>query len=159
MVNHWEGHLIFQDIEDQLRENIPYHILNYSFFYKIFIKLLRSLFHPLQIIYRNLLQRCPTIEIIYIQILKIWRFFTFIIMFHIFVSSVCISIITVTYSFCFFFFFFFLLPFPSISNISISVKNSNFTTVFLILPRLVGGGGGLLGPQHQSFCNNFWMTF
>ena len=31
MVNHYEGYVIFQDIEDQLRENILNHFLHCSF--------------------------------------------------------------------------------------------------------------------------------
>ena len=34
MVNHCEGHGLFEDIEYQLQENILHHFLNYSNFYK-----------------------------------------------------------------------------------------------------------------------------
>ena len=34
MVNHCEGHVIFQDIKHQLQENIIYHVFHYSFFMK-----------------------------------------------------------------------------------------------------------------------------
>ena len=63
--------------------------------------------------------------IIYIPILKIWRFFIFIIIFHVFVISFCRSINRVTYSYSNTFF---------CHNISISIKRSNFTLmIFLIL--------------------------
>ena len=48
MVNHYEVHVIFQDIEHQLQENILHHFLHYSF-YEIFIKL-RIISYPLKII-------------------------------------------------------------------------------------------------------------
>ena len=70
------------------------------FFYRILIKL-RSIFDLLKIIYWKLLQHCPTLQIIYIPTLKtlnIWWFFTFIIIFHVFIISFCISINRVTYS-------------------------------------------------------------
>ena len=34
MVNHREGHVIFEDIEHQLQENILHDLLHYSFFMK-----------------------------------------------------------------------------------------------------------------------------
>ena len=34
MVNHYEGHVIFQHVEHQLRENILHHFLHYNFFMK-----------------------------------------------------------------------------------------------------------------------------
>ena len=35
MVNHYEGHLDFQDIEHQLRENILYHFHDYSYLWDL----------------------------------------------------------------------------------------------------------------------------
>ena len=55
-------------------------------FYKIFIKL-RSIFDSLEIIYRKLLRHFLSIKSIYIPIFKIWWFFIFIIIIHIFVIS------------------------------------------------------------------------
>ena len=53
MVNHYEVHVIFQDIEHQLEKNILHHFPRYTFFYEIFIKL-KSIFDPLQVIYWKL---------------------------------------------------------------------------------------------------------
>ena len=50
LVNHYEFHAIFQDIEHQLQENILHHFLHYSFFNETFIKL-RGIFYPLEVIY------------------------------------------------------------------------------------------------------------
>ena len=66
-------------------------------FYKIFIKL-RSIFDLLKIVYSKLLRHCPFIYIISIPILKAWWFFIFIIIFHVFVISFCISINRMAYS-------------------------------------------------------------
>ena len=65
MVNHYDVHVIFQDIEHQLQKNIFHHFFHYSFC-EISIKL-RSLFNPLKIIYWKLLRHCPTIQIISIS--------------------------------------------------------------------------------------------
>ena len=70
MVNHYKAPAIFQDIEHQLQENILHQFLHYSFF-EIFTKL-KSIFYPFKIIYR--------------------QFFIFIIIFHVFAISFCISI-------------------------------------------------------------------
>ena len=59
MVNHYEFHVICQDIKHQLQENILLHFLPYSF-YEIFIKL-RSISYPLKIIYWKILQNCLVI--------------------------------------------------------------------------------------------------
>ena len=37
MVNHDEVHVLFQDIDHQLQENILHHFLHFSFFMKSFI--------------------------------------------------------------------------------------------------------------------------
>ena len=50
------------------------------------------------IIYRQLLWHCLTIKIIYIPIFKIWRFFIFNRIFHVFVISFRISMNSMTYS-------------------------------------------------------------
>ena len=93
--NHYEAHVISQDTEHQIQENFlhPFFII---IFYEIFIKL-RSIFYPFKILYWKLLRHCPTIRIIYIPILKIWWFFIFIVIFHVFVITFCISINRVTY--------------------------------------------------------------
>ena len=59
MKNHYEVHVIFQDIEHQVQENILHHFLHNTF-YEIIIKL-RSMFDPLQVIYWNVLQHYPSI--------------------------------------------------------------------------------------------------
>ena len=60
MVNHYEVHVIFQDIEHQLQGNILQNFRLIFVFYEIFIKL-RIIFDPLKIIYWKLLQH-PNIE-------------------------------------------------------------------------------------------------
>ena len=67
MVNCYKLHVIFQDVEHQLQENILYHFPEYSF-YEIFIKL-TSIFNPLKVLYWKLLRHCSKISIIYIPIL------------------------------------------------------------------------------------------
>ena len=57
--SHHEVHVILEDIEHQLQENILHHFLHYSF-YEIFIKL-RNIFNPLKTIYGKLLRHCPII--------------------------------------------------------------------------------------------------
>ena len=47
MVNHHEVHVIFEDIEHQLQENISFITFFIIVFYEIFIKL-RSIFDPLK---------------------------------------------------------------------------------------------------------------
>ena len=89
MVKHYEVHVIVQDIEHQLQK-LFFIIFFIIVFYKIFIQL-TILFHPLKIYWR-LLSHCPTIWIIYIPILKIWRFLILIIIFNVFIISFCISI-------------------------------------------------------------------
>ena len=93
-VNHYDVHVIFQDIQQQLQEKFRHHFLHYSYL-SIYIKL-RSIFYPLKIIYRKLLRYSPTISNIYIPLLNIRRSF-FIIIFHVFVISFCILINRVTY--------------------------------------------------------------
>ena len=60
MVNNCEGHVIFQEIENQLQKNIRYHFNHFNCFYEILIKL-RSIYDPLKIVYWKLLRHCPTI--------------------------------------------------------------------------------------------------
>ena len=89
-------------------------------FYEIFIKL-GSIFYLQKVFTGNFYYIAqPSKLIIYIPILNIWRFFVFIIIFHVFVISFCMLINICP-----------LIPFSSINNISISVKISNFTLVFL----------------------------
>ena len=98
MVNHCEGYVIFQDVEHQLQQNILHHFLHYRFFFfEIFIKL-SSTFDSVIVIYWKFLRHCPSIQIIYIPILKSCIFFIFIIIFQIFVISFCLSINRATYS-------------------------------------------------------------
>ena len=103
MVNHYEFHVIFQDIEYEVQESILHHFFDYIF-RKIFIKL-RNIFYPLKIIYWKLLRHCLTIQMIYIPILNIRRFFIFIIIFHVFVISFCIWINKVRWSSSYTFFY------------------------------------------------------
>ena len=90
MVNHYEVHLIFQGIGHQLQKTILHLFLHCSFFMKSLLN------RELYFIYWKLLRHCTTILIIYISILLIWQFFFFIIIFHLFVISFCISINRVT---------------------------------------------------------------
>ena len=94
-------HVIFQDIEHQLRENILHHFLHYII-YELYV-ILNSIFYPLKIIHQKLLQHCPNIYLIYISILNIWGFFIFIIIFHLFVISSCINRVTCSSSYTFFY--------------------------------------------------------
>ena len=66
-------------------------------FDKIFI-IPRCFFNPLKAIYRQLLWNCPFIQTVYIPIFKIWWFFIFIIILHIFVISFSILINSMRYS-------------------------------------------------------------
>ena len=54
MANYYKVHVIFQDMEHQIKENILHQFFHYSFF-EILIKL-RSIFDPLKIIYWKLLR-------------------------------------------------------------------------------------------------------
>ena len=76
---------------------------------------------------------CPTIEIIYILILKIWKFFTFILIFHVTIVSSCILIEWHTP---------FLIPFSTINNISISDKISAFSFSFFFKVTCNDNSGG-----------------
>ena len=61
-------------------------------FYEISIKL-RYVFNPLKTVYRQISGQDPAIlKLIYIPVIKIWSFFIFIIIFHIFIISVYISL-------------------------------------------------------------------
>ena len=75
LVNHYDVHVILQDIEQQLQEKFRHHFLHCSYL-SIYIKL-RSIFYPLKIIYRKLLRYSQTISSIYIPLLKIRRSFFF----------------------------------------------------------------------------------
>ena len=97
---------------------IPFCII---IFHKALIKF-RNILNPFKVIYRQLSSHFAAIQFIYIQIFKIWRFFIFIIIFHVFVISFNISINGMTYSTS--------DTFLSIYNITISVKRASFTLVF-----------------------------
>ena len=96
MVNYYEVHVIFQDTKHQLEENILYHGLGFSF-YGIFIKL-KHILNLLKTTYRYLLRQCPSFQIIYVLILKMWWFFIFIIISHAFVISFYILTNSMAYS-------------------------------------------------------------
>ena len=98
VVNHYKVNVIFQNIEENIKK-ISFITFFDIEFYEVFINL-RSIIDPLKIFYRKLLQHCPTIYIIYIPIFKTWRFFIFVILFHIFLISFCASMNCVTYSSC-----------------------------------------------------------
>ena len=83
---------------------------------KIFIKL-RSFFYSFKFIYCKHLRHCPSMYIIYILI--------FIIIFHIFMISFCISMNYITIPP--------LMPFSAIDSISMSVNNSIFFLSFVKL--------------------------
>ena len=121
MVSHDEVYIFFLGIEHQHQENIPYHFLHYSFFYEIFITV-RSFFYPFKIIYWKLLWPCPTIQIIYIPIIKMWWLFVFVIIFHILLAFSYPWILLHISP---------LIPFSTTNKISMSVSSYNFFFVFL----------------------------
>ena len=59
MVNQSEVHVIFQDTEYQLQENILHHFLDYSFLWNRHE--IDKYFYLQKIIYWKLLQHCPNI--------------------------------------------------------------------------------------------------
>ena len=91
------------------------------FFYKIFIKF-RSIFNPLKIVYWKLLRHWPTIQIIYIPVLRIRQFFIFIIIFMYLLLAFAYRQIEWHIPP--------LILFSTINNITKSVQKSNFTLVF-----------------------------
>ena len=147
MVNHYEFRVIFQDIEHQLQENIFFTFLIITF-YKIFIKL-RSIFDSLEIIYRKLLRHFLSIKSIYIPIFKIWWFFIFIIIIHIFVISFAYRWIGWHNPP--------LIHFSTINNI-LSVNNSNW--VFLrVLAMIIQKQKENLQDLNDKFLNIFFWRF
>ena len=111
MVSYCEVHINVWDIEHQLQEEILHH-----YFRCIFIQF-RKIFNPRKSIYRQFLWHCPTIQIIYIPIFKIWRFFVFTIIFHLFFINFCYLLMEWHNPS--------LVPSSTINNMSISVHNSN----------------------------------
>ena len=90
-------------------------------FYEVFIKL-RSFYYPFKMIYRKLLWHCPTIQFIYISVIKIWCFYIFIIIFHIFLLAFVYLWITWHTPL--------LISFSTVNIMSASVTSSYFTSVF-----------------------------
>ena len=112
--------LIFMVLNINFKK-IPFIVFFITDFYETFIKFI-NIFPPLKIIYWQLLWRCQNIQIIYMPIFKIWRFFIFILIFHIFIIRFEYWLIEWHISI--------LIPFSTINSISVSVNNSNFTSVF-----------------------------
>ena len=86
----WRSSIFFKILNINFKK-LSFNTLFFIVFYKIFIKS-RSIFNLLKIIYQRLLRNCPTTEMIYIPILKTWRFYIFTIIFRVLVISFCVFI-------------------------------------------------------------------
>ena len=96
MVNHCDFHVIFSDIQDQLQK-IGYITIFATIVYKTFMKCRCILTHSKPST-RNLFWHCPSVQVTYIPMHRIWWFFFWIIIFHVSVFSFRIPVNIMTYS-------------------------------------------------------------
>ena len=104
MINHYEVSIYFQNIEYQLQKNILQYYFHCNF---SSLNLERSLTYLSQFTgFYDIAQRYKLFK--FVPVFKLWKFFIFLIIIHIFFISFCISIDRMTLSA--------LTPFSTINN-------------------------------------------